>query len=188
MGAIREAAEGDLEKIKSMTDEYIGTDFYSMAYLRDVLKDPDKYLFVYSEENQEPMAYLYIFVSTLREALDILHIPYELFESREKNLEMKVGVYKTTCTDEKCRGKGILTSFLEYLEIIFKQRSTQMILFTALQIGDGSIPVHKAVSSVGFTPVGKIERPWINVDAYCPYCGQDHCICDAVVYSKEMEA
>lgn len=186
MGRIREARLDDLIRVKQMTDAYISRDFYSLSYLEDILRDENQYLFVYTDEKDEAVAYLYMFDATLREALGVLHISYDIAQPRERDLDARVGVYKTTCTEKDYRGKGILTSFLAYVEDVFVKKGIGTILLTALQIPNGRIPTYNVLDHAGFQRVGSVEHPWIEVDAYCPYCGHQHCTCNAVVYKKEI--
>lgn len=183
MGSIREAESRDLSAVKRMTDDYIGKDFYTLSYLEEILKNENRYLFVYADEQDAAVAYLYLLATTFRDATELLHIPGDLLDIAP---DTRVGVYKTACTQKEWRGRGILTAFLAGLEKVLRQGRVQWILFTALQMPDGRIPVHKAVSAAGFSPVGTLSQPWIHTDAYCPYCKNRYCTCNAVVYTKEM--
>ncbi|MDD3338825.1 MAG: hypothetical protein PHS82_08230 [Lachnospiraceae bacterium] len=186
MGIIREAREQDVIKIKQLTDENISVNFYTLSFLRTIIDDPKQYLLVYENEEKEIVAYLYMFCASLQEALTILHIPVELLVSNGVLPETKIVVFKTTCTHKKYRSRGILTSLIDYAQKKVLQIDLHSILLTALQIPSEKIPAHTVLIQADFVPVGRVKHPWRNIEAYCPYCGKDHCICDAVVYRKEL--
>lgn len=185
-GKIREAGYEDLAAVKKMTDEYIGQDFYSMSFLREICDADNKYLYVYANDRDEAVAYLYIFVSTLEEALRILHITYEESGLAGAEPESKVGVYKTTCTRKEYRNQGVLAAFLDSLEDIVRQNRVERILAPALKSPTGLVPVQTQVLEAGFHKVGEGMRPWSGIDAYCPYCKSMNCKCQCVLYVKEM--
>lgn len=184
MGAIREAVPGDLVAVKRMTDECIGKDFYTLSDLERILKHEDEHLYIYADSQDTAVAYLYFLEMDFGGAMDLLHIPDGML-----NLSRgaRVGVYKTACTKKGWRRKGILTLFLNKMEGMRWKEATQCILFTALQKPDGTVPVHKAVTKVGFLPVGTLKQPWVHTRAYCPYCKMEYCVCDGIIYIKERK-
>lgn len=185
-GMIRTAADRDLGAVKKMTDCYIGKDFYTLPELKEITGNPNRSLLVYADEEDRAVAYLYFFTAAFRDALDMLHIPPEMLERLHISRDIRVGVYKTACTEEDLRGKGILTAFLHESEEILRKKKVNWILLTALQTPNHNVPVHKAVTDRGFWAVGTLKRPWIHINAYCPYCGKQYCICNGVVYVKPM--
>lgn len=183
-GVIREAVERDLVAVKRMTDENIGKDFYTLSYLKKILKHENEHLYIYADAQDTAVAYLYFLEMNIDDAMQFLHIPDGMLRFSP---DMRVGIYKTACTEKEWQRKGILTLFLNKMEQVLEQRALQCILFTALQKPDGTVPVHKAVTAMNFLPVGTLKQPWIHTHAYCPYCKMEYCVCDAVVYIKERK-
>lgn len=183
--AIREAVWGDLAAVKRMTDEYIGKDFYTLPDLERILKRENEHLYIYADHQDTAVAYLYFLEMDFGDAMEFLHIPDGMLSISRG---MRVGIYKTACTEKEWRRKGILTLFLNRLEQMLGEKALQYILFTALQKPDGTVPVHKAVTAVGFLPDGTLKQPWVHTRAYCPYCKMEYCVCDAVVYIKERKS
>lgn len=184
MGKIREAMDRDLIIIKKMTDAYIGADFYTMSFLKEIYNSEDKFLYVYANDRDETVAYFYIFISSLQEALKVLNVPYELLGADGIQSDGRVGVYKTSCTEKDYRNKGIFTSFLYNLEEVFKKYKVERVFLPALKTPSGVIPVQNVVLSAGFHKVGEIRHPWSAIASYCPYCRNGNCQCDCVLYTK----
>ncbi|HBI61028.1 MAG TPA: hypothetical protein DDY31_07430 [Lachnospiraceae bacterium] len=183
-GVIREAERGDLIAVKRMTDEYIGKDFYTLPYLERILKRDNEHLYIYVDGQDTAVAYLYFLEMDFKDAMEFLHIPDGVLSISRGE---RVGIYKTACTKKEWRRKGILTLFLDRTERMFADKALQYILFTALQRPDGTVPVHKAVTEVGFFPVSTLKQPWVHTHAYCPYCKMEYCVCDGVIYIKERK-
>lgn len=183
-GVIREAERGDLIAVKCMTDEYIGKDFYTLPYLERILKRDNEHLYIYVDGQDTAVAYLYFLEMNFKDAMEFLHIPDGVLSISGGE---RVGIYKTACTKKEWRRKGILTLFLDRTERMFADKALQYILFTALQRPDGTVPVHKAVTEVGFFPVSTLKQPWVHTHAYCPYCKMEYCVCDGVIYIKERK-
>lgn len=182
MEEIREAVRRDLAAVKHMTDEYIGKDFYTMPDLERILECENEHLYIYPDGKGKAVAYLYFLEMDFGDAIEFLHIPDGMLNLPRR---ARVGIYKTACTEEEWRRKGVLTLFLNRMEQVLAGNALQYILFTALQKPDKTVPVHKVVTRVGFFPVGTLKQPWVHTHAYCPYCQKEYCVCDAVVYLKE---
>jgi hypothetical protein len=187
MGEIRQATAKDLIAIKKMTDEYIGVDFYTMSYLEKIYNTDDNFIYVYTNDEDEAVAYLYFFISTLQEALEVIHASKEYSRFDDMETDSKVCVYKTTCTDKAYRNRGLLTSFLQKIETVIKDNNNvKCILAPALRTPAGVIPVENVVLAAGFKKRTEIMHPWSHIDSYCPYCKNRNCQCDSVIYTKEM--
>lgn len=187
MATIRQACRKDLTDIKEMTDQFIGQDYYKLAFLEEVLCSEHHYIYIMADEQDKPMAYLYLFSEGFCKAEEILHIPPQSLEFLHISPDTKVGVYKTACTRPEHRRGGILTRFLQELEDILIQDGVEAILFTALELPGGIIPVDSVVRSVGFSPIRRLEHPWVTTDSYCPYCKKRYCTCDAMIYTKTLK-
>lgn len=183
---IREAVHSDLGNIKKMTDDYIGENFYTMPYLEEICNANDKFLYVYANDDDEAVAYLYIFISTLGEALSMLNVPCGDSGFDAAEMDSMTGVYKTTCTMKEYRSRGLLASFLGSLEDVVRRKGAAWILAPALRTPSGAIPVRKHLLGMGFKMAAAVARPWTHIDSLCPYCGSENCLCDCILYVKEM--
>jgi len=186
LGAIREANENDIEAIKRVSDESIGHDYYSEADIKDIINKKGHYIFVYPDENDTPIAFMYIFTEKYSDARKKLHLEGDEYSIEGISEDMPVGVYKTACTSREYRRSGILGMFANLLEVVFEEDNAECILFTGIKLPDGKVPVDTVARSVGFEPLFEVIHPWIGIESPCPYCGKDRCICDAVVYKKDL--
>lgn len=169
-----------------MTDEYIGKEFYTISYLKEIYDADDKFIYVCVNDKDEVVAYFYIFTSILQEALRILNIPIQLSGFDSDKLDSKVGVYKTSCTKKDYRNQGLFTSFLHSMEGVFREKRVEQVLLPALRTPSGVVPVKNVVFAAGFHEAGEFMHPWSHIDSYCPYCKNRNCQCDCVLYTKEM--
>jgi hypothetical protein len=183
---IRQAKTTDLAAVKRMTDTYIGKDFYTMSQLEEFHAAPDKFLFVYVNEADEAVAFFYIFMSSLKEALRVLHAPADCRVYSELSPDSRVGVFKTACTERAYRNRGLFTTFFYAMEEVFLRNRIRHTLIPALRDPNGVIPVENVVLEDGFQPTAVFAHPWSHIDAYCPYCRQANCQCDCVIFTKEM--
>lgn len=184
MGNVREAVHKDLVAVKRMTDEYIGRDFYTLPYLERILKRENEHLYVYADDQDQAVAYLYFLEMDFGAAMEFLHIPSGVLTLSPG---AQVGIYKTACTRREWQRKGILTLFLDKMEQSLQEKALQCILLTAIQKPDGTVPVHRAITAVGFLPVATLKQPWVHTHAFCPYCKREHCVCDGLVYMKRRK-
>jgi hypothetical protein len=186
MGEIRQATAKDLIAIKKMTDEYIGVDFYTMSRLKKIYNTDDNFLYVYTNDEGEAVAYFYVFISTLQEALEVIHAPKEYSWFDDMETDSKVGVYKTSCTEKEYRNRGVFTYFFQKMETVFRDNKIGRVFVPALRTPAGVIPVENVVLAAGFKKRTEIMHPWSQIDSYCPYCKSRNCQCDSVIYTKEM--
>jgi hypothetical protein len=187
MERVRLAGKKDLVKIKSMTDMYIGTDFYTMQQLEDFIESPDKLIFVFANEDDEVVSYVYTFISTYGKALETLNIPQALDILPGVSQDEIVGVYKTSCTDKRYRGRGNFSIMVTVMDQIFKKHGPDHIIIPALEYRTGEVPVKYKVDHMGFKFVTRLAHPWSDIYSYCPYCGHDYCQCDCIIYTREKE-
>ena len=185
----RKAEARDLPGIKRLVDLYISMDFYTLEDLERMLRGEDDLLHVVVDEDQAGAvaAFFYAFLSTLDEALEILHVPEKqgLLEKYAGN--ERVGVFKTTSTDRAYRKRGLFTAFVADLQPVLRERGARMIVTTALCPKEREIPTLHTLQNSGFVLVSAIHRPWAGTKGYCPYCKQDYCICDADLFIKELD-
>ena len=185
---VRQAQKRDLPQIKRLIDDYISRDFYSIEELKGMIRGEDDLLCVAVDTDRDGLvvSYFYAFLSTLEEALRILHVPGRPDALRKYTGNERVGVYKTTSTDPEYRNRGIFTAFMADLQPVLRDRGAVMIINTALRPLGRQIPILNVLRRTGFVPVEELYRPW-TTSGYCPYCKQAPCICDAVLYIREFD-
>ena len=185
--SIRPAKMEDLPYIKRMCDRYIGMDYYTSEYLRRAYGEPDHYFTVYTDESDIPVAFLYMFITSFSEAGSILRSSVRLPVREAVPGDQRVGIFKTTCTEEPYRGKGILSELMSYCEDIFRDIGVGIIFLNALKLPSGKIPSVNGLYKHKFMKLTDISHPWSDIASYCPYCKKQHCVCDAVLYYKEID-
>ncbi len=186
---VREAEARDLPQIKRLLDDHIAVDFYTMEDLEGMLRKEDDLLCVaVDKDRDETVASLfYAFLSTLDEALDVLHIKEKPEVLRKLDGSTRVGVYKTTTTAPEYRKRGLFSAFMRDLQPVLRSRGARMILTTALHPPGREIPTLNALQGTGFVYISTLYRPWVGKLGYCPYCRQDYCICNAELYIRDFD-
>ena len=186
---VRHAKETDLPGIKYLIDKYIAVDYYSLEELEKLLHGDQNLFYVVTDADQGDMliSYFYGFLSTLDEALPLLHVSEKPEALKDYAGDTLVGVYKTASTKKEYQKLGICSSFIRDLEPVLRERGAEMILATALRPLGREVPMRHIFHDNGFEEIAQISRPWVNMVLYCPYCKQTHCICDAVFYVKKLD-
>ncbi len=186
---VRAAEVRDLPQIKRLIDDFISRDFYSVKELEEMLRREDDLLYVAADEDRDGfvVSCFYAFLSTLDDALRILHVP-----GRPKALQKyagneRIGVYKTTSTDPEYRNRGIFSSFMADLQPVLREKGAKMIVNTALRPLGRDVPIANVLRKTGFVPAAELHSPWADTKGYCPYCKKEYCICDAVLYIRKFE-
>ena len=184
----RLAQPRDLAQIKRLIDANISRDFYSIEDLERMIRGEGDLLYVVVDADRDGIvvSYFYAFLSTLDEALHILHVQEKPEALQKYAGNERVGVYKTTSTDPAYRKLGLFSSFMANLQPVLKSRGANMIVATALRPFGQEIPIRHVLMKTGFVPVLTLHSPWAGTKGYCPYCRQDACICDAVLYIREF--
>lgn len=185
--SIRPAKYEDLTYIKNMCDKYIGENYYTEEYLDRAFRDDAHFFTVYAGDNDVPAAFIYMFVTSFSDAADNLKIPCGIPELAGIPGNQRVGVFKTTCTEEEYRRQGILLKLMYYCESIFRSIGIDSIFLDALKLPSGKIPAGSGLEQMHFKKLTEISHPWSEIDAYCPYCKRSRCMCNAVLCYKEIE-
>ena len=185
---VRAAETGDLPQIKRLIDNCISRDFYSLEELGGMIRNEDDLLYVTADADRDGMvvSYFYAFLSTLDEALRVLHVQGKPGMLQKYTGNERVGVYKTSSTDPDYRNRGIFSAFMADLQPVLRSKGAEMIVNTALRPLGREIPILNILRNTGFVPITTVYRPWAEKKGYCPYCKRDYCICDAVLYVKEF--
>ncbi|MCR4806012.1 MAG: hypothetical protein K5981_10260 [Clostridia bacterium] len=186
---VRKAEPRDLPQIKRLIDDTISLDFYSVEDLEGMLSGEDDLLYVVADTDRDDAvaSYFYAFLSTLDEALATLHVKEKPEALAKYAGNTRVGVYKTSSTDPAYRNHGVFSAFMSGLQPVLRERGAELIMNTALKPYGRDIPIKRILQDTGFVPAAAVYRPWAETKGYCPYCGQDYCICDAVLYIREFE-
>ena len=179
----------DLPQIKRLIDENISRDFYSIEDLEAMIRGEDDLLCVVVDADRDGrvVSYFYAFLTTLDEALRLLHVPEKPEAFQKYAGSERVGVYKTTSTDPAYRNMGLFTAFMADLQPVLRDRGAKMIVNTALRPFGREIPIRNVLRKTGFVPIAALHSPWAGTKGFCPYCKQDYCICDAVLYAREFD-
>ncbi len=186
---VREAQAKDLPQVKSLADKYISQDFYSLEELEGMIRGEDDLLFVAVDTDRDDAvaSWFYAFLAPLDEALERLHVPERPQALSRYTGNERIGVYKTSSTDPAYRNKGVFSAFMRDLQPVLRGRGAQMIINTALRPLGREIPILHILRDTGFVPVMTLHSPWAQTKGYCPYCKQEYCICDAVLYVREFD-
>lgn len=185
---IRNAEPRDLPALKRLTDENLAPEYYSIELLDTYIRGERNLFYVVTDADRDDavIAYFYAFLSTLDEALKVLHVTEKPEPLSPYGGDAPVGVYKTVSIDGDYRRFGICTAFIRDLQPVMRARGAKLILGPAMRSPAGVVPMQGILRDQGFEPIAEIRRPWEDLDLYCPYCGRHHCICDAVFYMKRL--
>ena len=186
---VRDAQAPDLPEIKRLADEYLSQDYYSLEALEGMLRGDRNLFYVVTDADRgnAVISFFSAFLSTLDEALQILHVPDKPEPLPEYGGDALVAVYKASSTENAYRKHGICSSFVRSLQPVVQKRGAKMILATALRPSGREAPMKHIFLENGFTAISDIWRPWAGIRGYCPYCKRDYCICDAVFYMKKLD-
>ena len=189
--SIRKARPRDLPALKRLTDEYLAEDYYSVELLDACIRGDRNLFYVVTDADRggEVISYFYAFLAGLDEALAAMHVKERPEALAEYDGDTLVGVYKLSSTEKAYQRNGLCTSFVRVLEPVLRERGAKMILATAMRspAPEQRVPMRKIFHDHDFSPIAEIIRPWNDLTLYCPYCGRNRCICDAVFYMKNLE-
>ena len=186
---VRRAEARDLPEIKRLIDVYIAEDYYSIELLEASIRGENNLFYVVTDADRDDaiISFFYAFVSTLDEALPMLHVSQKPEALRQYAGDTLVGVYKTSSTEAEYQRHCICSSFIKGLEPVLTERGAKLILATALHPLGREVPMRHIFESNGFSAIAEVSRPWVDMYLWCPYCEQHHCICDAVFYAKRLD-
>lgn len=186
---IRAAGIRDVPEIKRLTDACFAPGFISVETLETYVLAEGSLFTVATDADRDGavVSYLHAFMTTLDKALKVIYMQ----ETPERLMQYKgdtpVGVYKTASIDAEYRRFGICSTFVRDLEPVMRVRGAKLILSPAMRTPAGVVPVEGILRGHGFEQIAVIRRPWEDLEPYCPYCGQHHCICDAVIFMKKLD-
>ena len=182
--------EDDIESIIKLTNMYISDGFYTDEYLRDMLSDNDRIIYVCQSEDGLFGGYYYGMIVNLDDAVRILHVDTYALKVIEdqihQNEDTLVGIVKTTVLAPDFRGHTSSNVLMDMLMNWFHEKKVYSVLCEALIKPDQTINLKTQMETFGFTSSVQINKPWQNIRSYCPYCNQMYCKCDAVIYLKNL--
>lgn len=184
----RNARLSDVGRIKQLFDVNISMDFYSEEDLERMTGGGDDVLRVTADEDRGGLAVscFYAFLSTLDEALRVLHVKEKPEALRKYPGDTRTGVFKTTATDPDYRNRGLFSACLSDLQPVLRERGAKLIVAAALRPFGRPIPTMNALRRTGFVPAAELRSPWAETKGYCPYCGKEYCVCDAELFIREF--
>lgn len=185
MGNIRYAKKLDIPFLKAIIDDAISLDYYSEEALESLIADDNSLFFVYTDENDEPIACLICEIGELKKICLKDNVPFDKEVFNNYAEDAKVIIYKTAATKKEYRNGGILTEFLNEAAIKCRDIKHDLSMCLCLVLPNGKIPVHRHVIKDGFRQVHLYKSPWNCIKSYCSYCGSEYCKCDGMLYIKE---
>lgn len=185
MNKIRLARLEDANCIKEIIDGSISIDFYSIDKLKEFILNKNSIFYVYTDDNDIPVACLFCEKGSLYDICLKDNIPFEDEVFKKYNKDTKTIIYKTAATRVNYRSKGILRSFLREAAVECSKIDHDVVAALCLVLPDGSIPVHRHVTEDGFKQIKLFKSPWKNIKSYCSYCKNEYCTCDGMLYLKE---
>lgn len=183
MEQVRQAIASDIKYICKLCDENISEGFYTEQELSQICQNPDHYIYVYCDDNDIPVAFLYMFVAPYGQTPESFRVSEKITLPDDE----PVCVFKTTCTDPEYRRKGILHLLMSYCEQVMKEQGIHTILLEALKhYPSGKVPAASGIKDMDFKIVQEVSQPWIHIRSYCPYCKNEYCHCNALLCVKEI--
>lgn len=173
-------SENNLDAAQGMCDRFVSPGLYTAKSLAGIAADPmhDFYLV------REGDAYLGYFYAQRLKAVDIGSVPgfqYDLIAAL-CDPEEEIGLFRSTGLEEHCRRTGLSDTLIKHFRTRYQGYGVSLILVAAWRQGS-FVPAEKLLLRNGFHYFCDLIRPWANSpELQCTYCGQDRCICDAVVY------
>lgn len=165
----------------ALCDRHVGEGLYSESFLRTLLTDPQKNFSLVKKENVIA-GYFYSCVTTAAEVHGLSGLNYETIASLCKP-DDNVATYKSLGLEPAFRGAGLSdTLLLHFKEEYIRRFNISLILAPCWKQGS-FIPAEELVLRQGFRYLCELAAPWADCSTLqCPYCRQQPCICDAVVY------
>lgn len=177
-------SESNLSTALEMCDRFVSPGLYTLLSLTAIAADPrhDFYLV------KDGQAYLGYFYTQRLKAVEISGVPgfhYGLIASL-CGPEEEIGLFRSTGLEEDCRGMGLSDALMRHFQTRYEAYGLSLILVPAWRQGS-FVPAEKLLLRNGFRYFCDLIRPWANSpELQCSYCGQERCICDAVVYYSKI--
>lgn len=178
-------SERNIDTARDMCDRFVGPGLYSLESLTGIVGDPRHDFFLVKESD----AYRGYFYAQRLKALEIAQVPgysYDLIASL-CGPEEEIGLFRSTGLEPDCRGRGLSDALMAHFQEAYQGYGLSLILVAAWKQG-AVVPAEKLLLRSGFHHFCDLTRPWADLpDLRCTYCGQERCICDAVVYYRKID-
>jgi len=190
LGEIRKAQAKDIVQIKQLVDEYIGTDFYSVEELENIVQSDSKVIYVYCGDDSNVNGMTYILVDEITNVPELLNISDVDFERLIKIypdcINQPVGIFKTISVKPECRKTDVADDLVKSNIEWFKGKGVKLAIGEAIVRPDGKVNAARVNEKSGLKSMFRIKKPWSKIKSYCPYCKNEYCQCDAEIFAKEI--
>lgn len=183
----RWAIPKDVQRIKELSDEGIGFNFYSLEDIKSFIERENSLIIVGVDKDDVPCGFLYLFMAPLEEALSVLGIPKDASPFCDMDMKKMVGVIKTTSTAINYRKEGVFLHLMQKSVDYIIDRGMDFIVASALKNPEGYVVTEGVLNVTGYEPVMELKKPWNHIDSFCPHCKKQFCECDSVVYIRKSE-
>ena len=182
--SLERLSESNLMTALEMCDKFVSPGLYTRLSLSEIAADPRQDFFLV----RQGRAYLGYFYTQRLKAIEIASVPgfrYDLIASL-CGPEEEIGLFRSTGLEEACRGTGLSDALMKHFQSRFEEYGLSLLLVPAWRQGS-FVPAEQLLLRNGFHYFCDLIRPWADAaELKCSYCGQERCICDAVVYYKNI--
>lgn len=178
---LKRLTDDDIATARRLCDEHVGAGLYTDDFLRSILDDPEHYFYLLVSDGAV-IGYIYYRIMA---AAGIVRMPgFELDIIRDLcRPDDPIAVFTSIGLNEAHRGTGLTDALLAYLKTrMIESHRVTLILAPAWKKG-GLIPAQSLMLRNGYQAYCDLIRPWASIESLvCPYCRQERCQCNAVVY------
>lgn len=174
-----------LETAAALCDSHVGEGLYPVSSLRTIVGD-SRHNFSFVKKENIIAGYFY---SNVTKAADVHCLPgldYGKIASLCKP-DDNIAIYKSLGIEPEFRGIGLSDALLLHFKEEYARRFNIALILAPCWKQGSYVPVEKLVLRRGFRFLCELTAPWADSPTLqCPYCGQQPCVCDAVVYYLEV--
>lgn len=178
--SLERLSESNLITALDMCDRFVSPGLYTPESLAATAAESMHDFYLVKEGD----AYLGYFYAQRIKAINIASVPgfrYELIAAL-CGPEEEIGLFRSTGLEPSCRGTGLSDDLMKLFQTRYQEYGVSLILVPAWRQGS-FVPAEKLLLRSGFHYFCDLIRPWADSpELQCTYCGQERCICDAVVY------
>lgn len=167
----------------------LGAEYVTVEKLRDTIRNPQKRLDVFSDQNNN------LHAASLYEYLTEADQSNSYVQAFQKNgylpteKPFRVGLFGTTAVDKEWRRKGIASAFYKRRFDFFREQECTACISLVWESGkeDSSKPL---LSKLGFEELKSVKDYWkqdsIEKNYQCPNCGDPPCRCTATLMALAL--
>lgn len=174
-----------LETAAALCDRHVGKGLYPVSALRTIVAD-SRHNFYFVKKENIIAGYFYTSVTVAADVHCLPGLDYDKIASLCKP-DDNVAIYKSLGIEPAFRGSGLSDALLLYFKEEYIRRfNIKLILAPSWKQGS-YVPAENLALRQGFRFFCELTAPWADSPTLqCPYCRQQPCICDAVVYYLEV--